>query len=393
MGTQTDEDTVIAWCGESLRQGNYRQAVSAVPVSFSSSPLRTWESAVYQFDRRIGVWERANRTVVAFEREKDNFISRLLTEKDGGLFTENHLIEFLAIRENNQLIDTILSFAEEIDPAAVTLEISPGILENCLDMGKWRPNAANPFMAFEENIYQLVAEGLRRFEDQVFIFSDNQADLAFNLRLGKAMYEWGEKFGNDVWAGLGRSLALSVISLGDSSGSIPALLTLGEAGEFTPSWERINSAKLYRLLNNSEYLPHWTTTGVSDIWAWTASPSVKITQNNQQMDIAIRFPVGETHYVMLRNVKPFPLLQIYDTNWRRAVDFESYYNSSGWYYFEQERTLILKMSQRSNVETVRIYFTVPRAPEPEPEPEPPPPPPPPPEPPPPPPAFERPYLY
>jgi hypothetical protein len=337
---------------------------------------------VYQFDRRIGVWERANRTVVTFEREKVNLISRLLAEKDGGLFIENHLIEFLAIRENNQLIDNILSFAEEMDPSAVTLEISPGILENCLDMGKWRPNSANPFASFEDNIYQLVAEGLRRLEDQVFVFSDNQADLAFNLRLGKAMYEWGEKIGNDVWVGLGRSLALSVISLSDDSGSIPAFLTTGGAGEFTPSWERISSAKLYRLFNNSEYLPHWTTTGASGIWAWTAAPSVNITQNNQQMDISIRFPVGETHYVMLRNVRPFPLLQIYDTNWRRAVDFESYYNSSGWYYFEQERTLILKMSQRSNVEMVRIYFTVPSPPEPEPEPEPEPPPPPPPPPPP-----------
>jgi len=64
-------------------------------------------------------------------------------------------------------------------------------------------------------------------------------------------------------------------------------------------------------------------------------------------------------------VPPFPLLQIYEVNWRRAVDFESYYNSSGWYYFEQERILVVKINQRSNTENVRIYFTVPRAPEPE----------------------------
>jgi hypothetical protein len=84
------------------------------------------------------------------------------------------------------------------------------------------------------------------------------------------------------------------------------------------------------------------------------------------MDISIQFPVGETHYVMLYNVPPFPLLQIYEVNWRRAVDFESYYNSSGWYYFEDDRILVIKINQRSNTENVRIYFTVPRAPEPEP---------------------------
>ncbi|MDR0495469.1 MAG: hypothetical protein LBG95_07570 [Treponema sp.] len=370
MGTLTDEDTVIAWCGEALRQGNYNQAVSAVPASFSSSPLRSWESAVYQFDRRIGVWERANRTIDAFEREKASLVSRLLTEKSSGLFAENHLVEFLAIRENNQLIEKFLSFTEETEPSSVTLEMSPGILENCLDMGKWRPNAANPFASFAENIYQLVADGLRGLGDQAFVFSDGQASLEFNLRLGKAMYEWGEKSGNEVWTGLGRSLVLSVISQDNDAGSIPALLTISGTGEFIPSGERIGSAKLYRLLYGSEYLPHWTATGASGIWAWTAASSVNITQNNQQMDIAIRFPVGETHYVMLCNVRPFPLLQIYSTNWRRAVDFESYYNSSGWYYFEQEQALILKINQRSNVETVRIYYTVPRTPEPEPPPEP-----------------------
>jgi hypothetical protein len=69
---------------------------------------------------------------------------------------------------------------------------------------------------------------------------------------------------------------------------------------------------------------------------------------------------------MLRNIPPIPLLQIYGVNWRRAVDFESYYNSSGWYYFEQERILVLKINHRSTVENIKIYFTVPRSPEPEP---------------------------
>jgi hypothetical protein len=238
-------------------------------------------------------------------------------------------------------------------------------------MGKWRPNAANPFEAFTENVYQHVANGLRGLGDQVFVFFFVRADLVFNLRLGKAMYEWGEKSGDDIWAGLGRSLVLSVISLSNDTGLIPAFLTIGGTGEFVPSGEQIGSAKLYRLLDNNEYLPHWTATDANGVWAWTTASSLNVTENNQQMDIVMRFPAGETHYVMLRNVRPFPLLQIYNTNWRRAVDFESYYNSSGWYYFEQERTLVLKISQRANVETVRIYYIVPRTPEPEPTPPPP----------------------
>jgi len=363
MGTQTNEDTVIAWCGEAVRQGNYRAAVSIVPVSFSSDPQRTWESAVYQFDRRIGVWERAVRAFGVSEREKSSRVSRLLTEKNNRFFIENHLVEFLATRGYNDLLNTLLSVTQELDPAAITLEMVPGILENSSDMNIWRPDSANPFAALAEQAFQLAANDLRRKEDRVFVLSNNRADTEFNLRLGMAILKWGERTGNSNWAGLGRSLILSVISLSDDSGSIPSSLIIDET--ITETGERISSARLYRLLGNSEHLPHAAATGADGIWAWTAASSVNIVRNDTEMDIFIRFPVGETHYVMLHNVPPFPLLQIYGVNWRRAVDFESYYNSSGWYYFEQERILVLKVNHRSTTENIKIYFTVPRSPEPE----------------------------
>jgi len=363
MGTETDEDTVVAWCGEAVQQRTYRSAVSVIPVSFSSNPQRSWESAVYQFDRKIGVWETAARAMYTFERDKMNRISRQLAERRMSLFTENHLVEYLAIRGHSQLIDHVLSTAQEIDPAAVTLEIGPGILENCLDTDLWRPNGTNPFQPLAEQVCRLAADDLHKTGDQVFVFSGGHADTEFNARLGKALYEWGEKSGNNSWAGLGRTLVLSVLSLSDNNGSLPALLAIDKNGEIISSGTRISAAKLYRLLSNNEYLPHATAAGANGVWAWTAASSVSIVQDDRQMDISIKFPVGDTHYVMLNNVKPFPLLQIYDTSWRRAFDFESYYNSSGWYYFEREQILILKINHRSNVEHVKIYFTIPRAPE------------------------------
>jgi hypothetical protein len=372
MGTQTDEDTVVAWCAEAIRRGVYRTAVSVVPVSFSTDPQRTWESAVYQFDRRIGVWERAARTIGELEREKNNRISRLLAERDIRLFAEEHLIEFLAVRGYNDLIDNLLSLAGEIDPAVMSLEMAAGILENCSDLDKWRPLLNNPFAPFIERAFQLAADNLYRADDQIFVFDDGRANIEFNMRLGLAINKWAEKSGNSDWAGVGRSLIYSVISLCDDTGLVPALMvTVGTAsstenGSFSPSGGRINSAKVYRLLGDNEYLPHATASGTSGIWAWTISTSVNVTRSDTQMDISVRFPVGETHYVMLRNVQPFALLQIYEMNWRRAVDFESYYNSSGWYYFEQERILVIKLSHRSNVENVKIYFTAPRVPEPAP---------------------------
>jgi hypothetical protein len=363
MGLEIDEDIVIAWCSEAIQRGNYRTAASIVPVSFSSDPRRTWTSSVYQFDRKIGVWESFTETIISSDREKFNLISRLLAEKKNDVFIENHLVEFLAIRNYNDLINNLLSFARELDPSAVTLEMGPGILESSLDMNRWRPDAGDPFAPLVEQVIQLAANDMHRDGDRVFVFSNGRADIELNLRLGTAIYQWGEKTGNNIWAELGRSLVLSVISLDDVNGFIPAFLTMGETGGETG--RRVSSAKLYRLLGNNEHLPHATITGADGIWAWTAASSVNIVRNDTMMDIFVRFPVGETHYVMFRNVPPFALLQIYGMNWRRAYDFESYYNSSGWYYFEQERILVIKLNHRSTTENVSIYFTVPRTAEPE----------------------------
>jgi hypothetical protein len=372
MPPQGDEDMVIAWCAESLKRGVYSSASSIIPLGFSRSPGRTWESAVYQFDRRIGHWEREIKTIDALEREKANLITRQLADKDISIFTEDRIIEFLAVRGNNRLLDNLLSIVQDINLSAVSLEANAGIMEACVDMGKWHPNTDNPFEALTDQIFQLVVNDLYRKEDQVFILSSGQVDINLNLRMGLALREWGEKSGQTVCAALGRSIALSVMSLADSNGLVPAFLTVHENNEYTAAAERISSAKLYRMLGSNEYLPHAAATEANGVWAWTAASSITVTQNDRQMDISVRFPVNETHYIMLRNVKPFPILQIYGQNWRRAADFESYYNASGWYYSEEEQTLVLKIAHRSNTELIRILFVAP-----------PPPPPPPPSPPPP----------
>ncbi|MDR0290946.1 MAG: hypothetical protein LBI06_08425 [Treponema sp.] len=372
MAPQPNEDTVIAWNAEAIRRGSYRSAVSAIPVGFSTSPQRTWESAVYQFDRRTGVWERAVRAIGVFEREKLSRINGLLANKELGLFSEDRLIEFLALRGQSTVLDNILSFAQTLDPSTLTLKTGLEILEHSLEMDKWHPSAANPFEAFTPEILRIVADNLHRIDDQTFVFSSGLADTELNLRLGKALNKWGEKSGETAWAGVGRSLLFSVISLNEGN-SVPASLRIDsdttpeEGGIFFPSAEQIGSARLYRLLNENKNLPHATAAGTGGMWTWTATSSVNVTQSENQMTISVEFPVGETHYVMLRNVRPFYVLQIYDMNWRSAVDFESYYDSSGWYYFEQERTLVIKIRQRSNVENIRINFTAPRpvqAPEP-----------------------------
>ena len=372
---QADEDMVVAWASEALVRGVYSGASSLIPASFSNSPARTWESSVFQFDRRVGVWAAAVAPIVAAENERTNRITRLLGERDTALFAERDLIHSLAIRNLNQLIDNIASFAGSIEPSSVTLEMSPGVFESRVEFNRRRPDAINPFDSLAEAANLVVAEKLFRDGDRVFVFADGAngtADLEFNLRLGAAIEAWAGETGREYWTRVGRSLVFSVLSSA-ADGFAPASMTMSAGGTFVPSSSRVSSARLYRLLGRGEHVPRWIPTGIDGILAYTAASAVNITRTATQMDILVDFPAGETHYLLLTNIDPFPLLQIYGQNWRTAVTFESYYNAPGWIYLPAHRVLVLKLRHRTQVEPVRILFTVPPPPPPPPSPAPPPP--------------------
>jgi len=362
------QDNVIALGAEALRRGVYGVAMSAVPAAFGHSPRRTWESSVFRLDGRVGVWEQGVRELVDTEERKVGLVGELLARRDyGGLFAENNLIEFLAVRGHNALVDGLVAAAWNMDLSAVTLRTSAGILESYADTGRFRPGAGNPFEPLAARARQIVADGLRQNGDQVLVFASNgQANVELNLRLGRALREWGDRTGNDEWAGLGRSLIFSVISLGDlfpggQPGSVPALLVSDANGNQTASAERIGSASLFRILDENEFLPRAMATGVDGVWAWTAARSVNLTQTANAMDIRVDFPVGQTHFVMLRNVRPFAQLQVHGQNVPRNASFENS-NVSGWYYFADEQTLVVKIQHRVNSELVRVVFTAPPPP-------------------------------
>ena len=356
ISTQNDEDLVIAWLSQSLLNGNYRAAASVVPVAFGSGTERTWESAVYQFDRRIGVWERAVRAITASDRDTVNRITQLLSEDNFAIFNERNLIDFLAVREQDDLIAEYIDFFLSFNSTVLTSDISSGILESYVDFSNWLPNNPNPFISLAEESAVVAAQNLQIIGENVFFISGNTADIAFNIRLGMAVRSWGEKTGREDWAALGRSIILSVINLCDDDSSIPSSLQIGEEGNIIQSDAKISAAALYRLISNNEFLPRTISTGVEGLWTYTAAQDINITQNNRQMDISVSFPVGGTHYLMLRNIRPVSMLNIHNMDWRRSADFESYFDASGWFYFESEQTLVLKVAHRSSVEQIRIFF-------------------------------------
>lgn len=353
VGSTTDEGLVTAYLGESIRRGAYKAAVSSISAGFLNGDRRTFESSVYLGRLDIGL-----RSISAYERDKVNRLSQLINEKSPNFLQEFHVFEYLEIRHNLPLIEGGVEIVRALDPSTLSLDITAGILEGWHDWRLYRSAQENPFDRLLDQACFVISSGAKKSPqgDRLFVFSGAEANTEFNLRLGKALALYGEAAGNTTWAALGRSLILSTLSFIDPAGMLPETLIISNQGDIIekPQSGRLNSARLYRLLTTGTY-PQAVNIGSSSggIWAWTIA-SVSSVQENNIMDIAVSFPEGETHYMIIRGIRPFSKIQLYGIDYRTDPQFERY-DSSGWSYSSSEQTLLLKMRHRSSVEHIRIF--------------------------------------
>ncbi|GHV94813.1 hypothetical protein AGMMS50293_11330 [Spirochaetia bacterium] len=366
ISLRADDDTVIAYSGEALRRGTYKAAVAAASPDFLAGPRRTYESSVF-----LGGMDRALRSFTAAEREKIGRISRMINEKSLDFLKESHVLDFFSVRGYANLVNDGLGLIRGMDPAALSMELIPGIFEGYIDFRQLRIQGDNPFEQLINQACFLVSEEIMRDteKDLVLVSHNGRIDMEFNFHLGKTLWVWAESAGNADWAALGRSLMLSVLALRDNTGAAPAFLELAENGVMTEAsggaanhtpGARISSAKIYRILNPGEYYPHAANLGPASngIWAWTASPLVSAVQEEGALNISVSFPINEIHYVMIRGVRPFGKIQLYNIDYRTDPQFERY-DSSGWVYNAQDQILVLKMKHRQTVEHIKIIFDIP----------------------------------
>jgi hypothetical protein len=166
--------------------------------------------------------------------------------------------------------------------------------------------------------------------------------------------------GREEWAEIGRSLVLSIIALSESSGPLTVASDGSIAG--SPGGSVLSSGRVYRLLRQGEYQPRAVSIGRASggIWTWTVASAVRAAysqneEGNTILDISVSFPAGETHYMIIRGIRPFIQLQLYDIPFRTDPQFERY-DSSGWSYSASEQTLVLKMKHRISTEHIEIFY-------------------------------------
>jgi hypothetical protein len=363
IGNNPDENTIIAYLGESIRRGTYKAAISGVSPAFLGSSQSSYASAVF-----LGGMEQGRRSIAAAEREHFSRLSRLINEKSPDFLKDNHVLEYLELHGYGNLINDAAEIVRNIDLANLTIDLGPGILEAHEDWKRLYPDVENPFERLIDQVCFVISENLRLEPEtsaERTAAGDGAPEVAlhsslpgksrvsvsspeFDLRLGATLALYAEAAGREEWTSIGRSLVLSVLALPD-----------------------IKSGRMYRLLRQGEYRPRAVSieTGTSGIWTWTAASSVQARYIQYEedetdeeapsyttiMDIAVSFPSGETHYMIIRGIRPFIQLQLYNIPFRTDPQFERY-DSSGWAYSASEQTLVVKMKHRTPVEHIEIFY-------------------------------------
>jgi hypothetical protein len=323
------EDDIIGYMSEALRQNSYTSALASISDNFIDSAQHSYKSSAY-----IGGMTNAFSSFISEENKKLNNINVLTKQSSPDVFKEEHVIDYLFTRGNTVLAHDIIQLIQNTSAEKLIIDYCPGLLEAYSDIKRWNSSINNPVAPLIEQIQSLVSENISKdtITNLVYAGGSKERDLYFSVRLGNALIYWAEDVKNAEWADIGRSLVLSALT---------------NAGP--------GAGKLYSNLKPADYYPKAVWLAENGLWTWTASPSVKSSWPDGNLNITFSFPVSATHHVIICGVKPFIKLQIHDMDWRTDSQFERY-DSSGWVYYQQDQILILKLRHRLQTENIKIVY-------------------------------------
>lgn len=372
------EPLLAAYVAESGRAGNYQQAVNAISRSFIDGSNRSHLTSVYidNLERNWAAREtRANAELGAY--------NEAFSARNPVVFEKKSLIRFLIEHDKTGDFPALLTLAEEAaNSGALTARQAAGVLELTVE----RTMLPESMPTVGENTVQLCEKKIRerlhytrRSAGQTAAQSEAQSGSSLyvteddktvetrpTLETAGILYRYGAAAAKTEWRAVGRLLASTVLDRTAGTNTVPETFTLpgiqneeSQGANAAASGAALAPGDIYPLLEPVQsWYPHLVCVypGRS---VWTCAESIEITEPERRIiEITARFPVGSTHYMVVTGVPRFARIQIYEIDFRTDPKFESY-NSSGYRYHADTRTLFLKMRHRSEYETVRLFIAPP----------------------------------
>ncbi len=332
-----NEQIVVSYITEMASRNKYTEAVSSIPDSFTNGTRRTYLSAPYL--NNLAVMNKS------LKMQQDNLIYKLnyaLEKNSLDIFKADSLYNFL-MTQNQDTVRKLLALPGKLEKFEPSVSEAAGLVATYTGLTAKNAPYASDLKPYMNTCIDVIRKACVIESDALFIMEkDEKLSLPASVHTAMALISYGSQISDQDIISTGMMLCSSQllnIELLDLR-LIAELYAAVEAG--------------------STYYPHIEVIGLNNdkpVWIWTAAKSVSMsTAADGTITLQTSFPAGYTHYMILNNVEPFTAIEIYDMMFRTDPRFESY-NSSGYVYEAETKTLFLKFRHKTYTEKVRLFYS------------------------------------
>lgn len=353
------EPLAAAYCAEMGQRGMLESALKNMPAQSLPKTIRTYLTNPFYNNL-----QNTHNGLIGTRNNKTKRILGFIATENTEVFEEKNILTFLINEGNRKNIEELFKFADRLAVSSLNVQQAAGVIAFWLDCAYYYPQkkiiSEEVIAECEKKIIDslhLIGESLYLSEDGIKVHTAAVCTIAHTLiRYGKQH--------NTALQAAGRMLITSLLAAQDENANIPASFTLSgnKSAEqtITADNEFLDAAILYPMLNpDTTWYPHEKSLAagsVEGIWAWTCAQDIEVLEYTQKtMTIKVRFPRESSHYMTLHGILPFYRIEMYGIPFRSDSRFESY-NSSGYAYHADSKTLFLKMRHKEEYEIIRLFF-------------------------------------
>ncbi|WP_027728361.1 hypothetical protein [Treponema sp. C6A8] len=350
LETNLNEQVAISYVAAQAESGNYTSAIEEVPASIKKSKTRTYLSTPY-FNSLADM----NKILETYIASTEMQIVKAATTNSLDLFTVRNIANFLCISENRAAVVQLLQNAANADISHTSLAQATGIIQTYIDLYTLMPEYAAVILPAVENCVARIGDACN-YDGNTLTISENDTFVSViqAAETGMALMRFGKIAENPVYEKSGYVIINSYLN-------------------GTNSFDLRTLSNLYPILFfDNSYYPHFEKIDVTDnhwTWAWTCAKDIRYKKDGDtSITLSIDFPTTYTHYLIIKGIPRFTSIYIYDISFRTDPRFENY-NSSGYVYQADSKTLLLKSRHKQSTEDIRLDYSVrPVVVEPEPRP-------------------------
>ena len=337
------EQSVVAYIAAMAQNGSYKTALDDIPQDFKKSDSRTYLSAPF-----LNNLTSMNSKLDSAVRDSEKAIKAAVSSGSLDIFTVNNLAARLCIYSEKADVATLLKNTAASDVSKASVAQVSGILRTYVELKSLNNDYATVLEPVMEACVQRITDACT-YDNDVLTISENDTFLSVvqASEAGISLMRYGLTISNETYIKAGRVIVNSY--LGESS-----------------SFDLRTLTTLYQILAyDNTFYPHIKiihTSGKDIMWAWTCAKDIKYSKDDDgSLVLTLTFPLEYTHYVIFKNIPSFEQIYIYDMAFRTDPRFETY-NSSGYIYRSDSKTLLLKSRHKTEKEDIRMsYIPIPKA--------------------------------